>query len=91
MVIGARQRFDALRIGVLSHRNLAAPLAIHLYRQGDHILDQQRRISLRPGRLANQSLAAQPGPDFLGQMRHERSQELGEQARRLGPRGHHGR
>ena len=62
--------------GVARDRHVGALLAVDLHRQGDGVLNQQRGLDLRPGRLGDQGLVAERRPAFLGQMRHHRREQL---------------
>ena len=68
----------------LGDGDFPAPLAINLDRQGNGVVDQQRRIDGGPGRIGHQTALAQGFPAGFGQMRHHRGDELDQALHALG-------
>ena len=62
ILIRQRQLFNLGRGHVLRHADFRPPLAVDLDRQGDGVVDQQRRVGLGPGRLRAQALRRPASP-----------------------------
>ena len=62
-----------------SDRKLIPPLAIYLYGNGNHIVNEQARLGLRPGLIGEQGVVSEPRPAVLGQMRQHWADHLHQQ------------
>src|SRR6478735_9214264 len=54
-VEGKHGRFDCSLIRIAGNRYVGALLAVHLHRQGDRVLDQERAVDLRPGGIGDEA------------------------------------
>ncbi len=68
--------FDLVFRSVARDQKLVTALAIHLYGNGDLIVNEQRRIHSRPRLIGEQSVVSEPRPAFLAEVRQHWADHL---------------
>src|SRR5215471_1084895 len=74
-----RRRLDLILASGAGHRQFIPPLAVYLYGNGNHIVNEQRCVCVRPGLIGEQGVVSEPLPTVFRQMRQYWADHLNEE------------